>query len=64
MAFLIAVPAVACSFFIYVLIEFWRDEHGFEAKASEYHTEPAFADARSIAEHFHQFREFAKGSRI
>jgi len=27
-AFLIAVPVVACGFFIYVLIEFWREEHG------------------------------------
>jgi hypothetical protein len=31
-AFLIAVPMVACGFFVYVLIEFWRDEHGLRKK--------------------------------
>jgi hypothetical protein len=31
-AFLIAVPVVACAFLVYVLIEFWRDEHRLRQK--------------------------------
>lgn len=35
MAFVIAVPVVACGFFIYVLIEFWRDERGLRQRPPE-----------------------------